>query len=554
MSKNNSNMAICPARTAAPAPSGPLQQSAFCRRSPFGDAHHDGAISRWPSVLLILAGVQILSLPILQAAPARKEITDSGITSAVSGGLTFEEGVVPNDLDVSTSQGIVTLSGSVNNILAKERALKMAESIRGVRGVIDRIAVTPVRRSDADVRKDIQAALRQDPATESYQVAVSVQNGVATLTGSVGSYTEKQLVARIAKGIKGTKDVRNDVAINYLSNRTDAQISADVRSRLQWDIWINGDMINVDVSSGRVTLTGILGSAIAKSRASDDGWVNGVVSVDGSGLKVDYWAHEDTRRKLKYAIRPDSDVKQAVQAALRLDPRVARFSPEVTVEGGEVVLGGSVGNLKAKTSAEQDAKNTVGVSGVDSLLKVRPNGPSTDAEMREQLKAVVLWDSLLDGSTMSVDVINRVAYLSGTVDSIFQKAEAQDVASRTKGVVMVINHLNVRPEFPVTYYDWPDSHPYVSPYAEQLSYYTSGMFGARLYMTDERIKKNIESGFFWSPFVQSDEIKVVVDGGVATLTGTVGTWIGWGEADRGARRSGAVGVVNRIKVKNGGWW
>jgi len=31
-------------------------------------------------------------------------------TSAVSGGLMFEEGVFPNDLDVSTSQGIVTLS------------------------------------------------------------------------------------------------------------------------------------------------------------------------------------------------------------------------------------------------------------------------------------------------------------------------------------------------------------------------------------------------------------------------------------------------------------
>jgi len=36
----------------------------------------------------------------------------------------------PNDVDVSTSQGIVTLSGSVNNLLAKERAVKMAESIR----------------------------------------------------------------------------------------------------------------------------------------------------------------------------------------------------------------------------------------------------------------------------------------------------------------------------------------------------------------------------------------------------------------------------------------
>ena len=36
--------------------------------------------------------------------------------------------------------------------------------------------MTPVSRSDADTRKDIQAALRLDPATESYRVAVSVRN------------------------------------------------------------------------------------------------------------------------------------------------------------------------------------------------------------------------------------------------------------------------------------------------------------------------------------------------------------------------------------------
>ena len=73
-------------------------------------------------------------------------------------------------------------------------------------------------------------------------------------------------------------------------------------------------------------------------------------------------------------------------------------------------------------------------------------------------------------------------------------------------------------------------------------------------MTDERIKKNIERGLFWSPFVHSADIQVAVDGGVATLTGAVGTSIGWGEADRDARRSGAIGVVNQVKVKSGGWW
>jgi len=43
------------------------------------------------------------------------------------------------------------------------------------------------------------------------------------------------------------------------------------------------------------------------------------------------------------------------------------------------------------------------------------------------------------------------------------------------------------------------------------------------------------------------------DGGVATLTGTVGTWIGWGEADKDTRRSGATTVLNRVKVKEGTW-
>lgn len=540
MSKKTSNVGIRPL---------PLVAKAATRERQQYRVRH-----KWLPTLLILAGPQVLTLPVLQAATEKGQIDDRGVTSAVERALNLEKGVFPDDVDVSASQGIVTLSGPVNNLLAKERAVRIAESIRGVRGVIDRISVTPVSRSDADIGKDIQAALRQDPATESYRVAASVQDAVARLTGSVGSRAEKQLAARIAKGVKGVKEVRNDVAINDPSKRTDAEIAADIKARLQWDIWINGNLIDADVRGGKVTLAGIVGSAIAKVRAFDDSWVNGVASVDDSRVEVAPLAKGDARRRLKYAIRPDNDIKKAVQAAFRLDPRVAAFSPDVAVEGGEVVLGGSVGNLKAKTSAEQDARDIVGVSGVDSHLKVRPDGQVTDAEMKEQLKAVIRWDPLLDGSRMVVDVINRVALLSGAVTSAFQKAEAQDVASRIKGVVSVRNELKVEPRFYVAYYEWPDSHPYVSPYADQSSDYASGMFGPELYLTDERIKKNIESAFFWSPFVYSAGIKVVVDGGVATLTGTVGTSIAWREADRDARRSGATRVINRVKVKSGGWW
>jgi osmotically-inducible protein OsmY len=527
------------------------------------DWPHGAAIARWSVILLI---VQTLVLPQLRAATTEQSATpsretpDGGITSAVEDGFITEKGVFWTDVDVSTSQGIVTLSGSVDNLLAKERAVKIAESIRGVRGVIDRTTVTPVSRLDEDIRKDILTALLQDPATESYQVAVSVQSGVVTLTGSVGSYAEKQLAARIAKGVKGSNEIRNDVTINYPAGRTDTEIDADVKARLQWDVWINGNMINTAVKESKVTLTGTVGSAISKSRAFEDAWINGVSAVDASGLQVEPWAREDARRKMKYADTSDSEIMQAVVAAFHLDPRVSAFSPNVTVEGGVVILGGAVGNLKAKTAAEQDARNVVGVWQIDNLLKVRQKGRTTDAEMEKQLKAALLWDPLLNRSTIDVAIINRIAYLSGAEDSAYQKAEAQDVASRIKGVLLVRNRLKVEPEYSITYNDWPYSaYDGGTLYSDGGILFTRGpsviseTFGPQPYLTDEQIKTKTEHAFFWSPFVDREDITVTVHGGVATLTGTVGTWIGWGEADQDARKSGAAYVINRVEVKKGSW-
>jgi len=529
------------------------------------------AIARSSAMLLIATGMQTLALQPLQAAD-QKALTDSAITSAVEGGFKLDKGILPNDVDVSTSEGIVTLSGSVDNLLAKERAVMAANSIKGVRGVIDTISVTPVSRSDEALLKDIQTALKQDPATESYKTTVAVKDAVVTLTGSVGSYAEKQLATRIASGIKGVTEITNQLTINYLAQRTDAEIAADVKARLQWDIWINGGTIKSTVKDGGVVLTGTIGSGISKSRAFDDAWVNGTVYVDDSGLKVDPLANGYAGKRSDSDSTSDGDIQKAVQASLHLDPRVSAFSPNVTVEGGMVILGGSVGNLKAKAAAAQDAKNVMGVAQVDNMLKVRPQQASTDKEMQAQLKAALLWDPWLDSSTIDVGVNHRIAYLSGGVESSLQKAEAQDVASRIKGVVEVRNHLKVEPEY-YAYSDYDNDYDngYYSPYYDygyfddygyygwpyyynEPSYYSSERFGPQPYKTDAQIKKNIEDRFFWSPFVDRDDVKVTVDGAVATLTGTVNTWIGYNEADKDARKGGATAVLNRITVNKGHWW
>jgi hypothetical protein len=124
--------------------------------------------------------------------------------------------------------------------------------------------------------------------------------------------------------------------------------------------------------------------------------------------------------------------------------------------------------LKARAAAQRDARDTVGVWSVDNLLKVRPNHTAPAAELEADLKAALQWDPLLTDTKIEAAVIGRVAYLSGGVADSFQRSEAGDVASRTKGVGVVVNHLKVEPEYsvydyagPYSYYDWPYSDEFV---------------------------------------------------------------------------------------------
>ncbi len=173
--------------------------------------------------------------------------------------------------------------------------------------------------------------------------------------------------------------------------------------------------------------------------------------------------------------------------------------------------------------------------------------------MKKQLTAALFWDPLLDGYAIEAAVTNRIARLTGSVATIVQKAEAEDVASRTKGVLFVHNSIKIEPEFSVTYSDWPESYAYDWPHFYHSPFDGTEIFQSQPYLSDEQIRKKIEDKFFWSPFVDRGDIMVTVKGGVATLTGTVGTRIGWNEANNDAEKSGAIEVLNRITVKKGGW-
>src|SRR5687767_10277498 len=99
----------------------------------------------------------VLAAAIMTVACAQ---TDAGITTNVKTKLAADDTVKAYQVDVDTRNGVVTLSGDVENAAAKEQAIQIARQTDGVRDVIDQIrvgeaAATAGRDNDVDVDVDV---------------------------------------------------------------------------------------------------------------------------------------------------------------------------------------------------------------------------------------------------------------------------------------------------------------------------------------------------------------------------------------------------------------
>lgn len=443
-------------------------------------------------------------------------IEDQDIHMAVEAALFTDPQIPENAIDVDVRDGIVMLEGTVSNLLAKERAIQTIETIKGVRGIVNQILVSTVVPSDKELKQNVIYALAKDSTTDAYEIKVNVRHGIVTLKGKVESWQEKQLSENVAKGVKGVVEVHNELNWDPVTNRPDSEIQADIIGRLEADPWITHDFINVNVQGGKVALSGSIGSLVEKRRAKIDAWVTGVKEVEAENLQVEWWVRSNLKRT-SHASRPDEYIRDAIKDVLFYDPRVNSHELNVTVEGGSVTLTGVVDNLKAKKAAAEGARHTIGVWHVRNLIKVRPQIHLTDEEIAENVRTMLKLDPFLKEKEIAVSVNDGQAYLTGAVDYGYEKSRAEDMASRAIGVVNVTNYITVS-----SVWTW---------------------------RTDLEIQKDINTELWWSPFVDSDEVKVDVEQGVATLTGVVDSWTERTIAEENAYEGGAKNVVNKLQIR-----
>ena len=73
--------------------------------------------------------------------PATTGVDDVAITTKVKSAVLAEPGLKVLQINVDTRDGVVTLSGTVDNAALKGRATQLAQQVSGVRAVVDNLVV-----------------------------------------------------------------------------------------------------------------------------------------------------------------------------------------------------------------------------------------------------------------------------------------------------------------------------------------------------------------------------------------------------------------------------
>ena len=151
------------------------------------------------------------------------QTTDAGITGLIKTKLAADDRVRASEINVDTTNGVVTLTGNVDSPEARDQAIKLAKETSGVRDVKDMISVRSGSASgnapepnrtvgehidDAGITMRVKARLLDDPTVKGLKIDVDTRDGVVFLTGSVPSDAERKQAIEIARTTEGVKDVQ----------------------------------------------------------------------------------------------------------------------------------------------------------------------------------------------------------------------------------------------------------------------------------------------------------------------------------------------------------
>jgi len=213
--------------------------------------------------------------------------------------------------------------------------------------------------SNDELARYVTDELYWDPKVDSSALAVSVDDGVVTLRGTVGSFREKQEAKHDAERIYGVKDVKTEIDVRILNEhrRSDAELRGAVLQAMMLDSLVPST-IDAKVDNGVVTLTGKANWQFQREEAeSVAGNLLGVMGVED---EIELIAPGPTAHDVEHSI------KKAMERNAKLDAE----SVSVESSDGTITLRGTVSSWADHDEAVAAAWAAPGVTKVKDHILV----------------------------------------------------------------------------------------------------------------------------------------------------------------------------------------
>jgi osmotically-inducible protein OsmY len=230
---------------------------------------------------------------------------------------------------------------------------------------------------DNSAASEVQSKLNK---SQFKNVKVDVQNGVATLSGTVDLYEYKMDADKRVHKAKGVTAVRNDIQVAG-PNVPDQELKAKLIEKLTYDRVGYGNMfdaISLDVQNGSVTLGGHARNDIDKDSAL--------------ALVSTYPGVKDVENEIQVdpVSMMDDQTRVAVYRAVYGFPALNKYAIDpaktirISVQNGHVELYGVVDTLADKEAAFIQANAVPGVFSVKNYLQVanQPSEPQKQASVQ----------------------------------------------------------------------------------------------------------------------------------------------------------------------------
>jgi osmotically-inducible protein OsmY len=326
------------------------------------------AKERAVAIAAIVQGVRAI---VDRISVADRPRTDSELEWRAASALAADAVTAGGPVGARAHVGVIRLTGVVDSSAAKRIAENDVLAVPGVVTIVDDLAVEPSKRTDAQVTREVQRTLQDDPWLDDSRLEARTSNGIVTLTGAVASAAES---ARAEDDARASSPEGVDVAALRIDpaddgtrrsqgavTRSDVELAAALYDAYAMDPRVRPFVPGFEIRSGMALLTGSAPDPETARAAEEDARnVPGMAGAHDS-LSVSTAAPE-TDALLLYEAR----------GALDRDPKLSSRGLTVEVLHGWVALRGNVASEAERRDAISVATSVRGVRGVDDDLVVEP--------------------------------------------------------------------------------------------------------------------------------------------------------------------------------------